>query len=176
MARALGRRIWYRKGINGGRINTVDYMHQALKLAEACAQCGEVPVGAVLVCEGKVIGRGANSRERSGRTVSHAEIMALEDYTAQTGQWRVPVNTSLFVTAEPCLMCTGALIWARVSEIYYGCEDPKGAGLRTLLPLIEAGTYDHRFKSVTGGIEKEAAANLLKDFFKKQRQSKVDKP
>lgn len=149
-------------------------MQDALRLAKECGERGEVPVGAILVCDGKVIGQGANDRERSGRTVAHAEIVALEDYTRQTGQWRLPLKTSLIVTVEPCVMCTGALIWARAAQIFYGCADPKGAGIRSLLPLIEAGTFDHRFEKVEGGIEEQAAAELMKDFFRKKRQSQVD--
>jgi tRNA(adenine34) deaminase len=153
----------------------LEMMTKALELARVAGERDEVPVGAVLVHDGQIIGSGANERESSGRTVAHAEVLALESYSARTGQWRVPVGTSLYVTVEPCLMCVGALIWARVDTIFYGCGDPRRAGLTTLRPLIEAGTYDHRFKHIEGGINEEECATLMKDFFRRKRASHVDK-
>jgi tRNA(adenine34) deaminase len=150
-------------------------MEEALELARLAGERDEVPVGALLVCEGEVLARGSNDRERSGRAVAHAEIEALDEYSAQTGQWRVPPGTSLIVTVEPCLMCTGALLWARVENIYYGCADPRRAGLQTVLPLIEAGRFDHRFKRVEGGLLEERSAALMKEFFRRKRESSGDK-
>ncbi len=153
----------------------LEMMSKALELARVAGERDEVPVGAVLVHEGVVIGSGSNEREASGRTVAHAEILALEHYSARTGQWRLPIGTSLYVTVEPCLMCVGALIWARAENIYFGCGDPRRAGLTTLLPLIESGTYDHRFATVQGGILEPQCAQLMKDFFKRKRESRLDK-
>ncbi|MBY0372041.1 nucleoside deaminase [bacterium] len=151
-------------------------MHEALALARQAAERQEVPVGALLVCGGQVIGSASNRREETGRATAHAEILALEDYSQRTGQWRVPPGTSLWVTVEPCLMCTGALIWARVSEIHYGCPDPKQAGLRTLLPLIQGGAMDHKFDKVSGGIEEQACAELMKAFFQRRRAENKSTP
>jgi len=145
------------------------WMTQALELATSAAREDEVPVGALLVHEGEVIGMGANARERSHRTVAHAEIVALEDYSRRTGQWRLPIGASLYVTAEPCLMCTGALIWARVTHVNYGCSDTKDAGLELILPTIEEGTFDHRFQTVQGGILADRCGDLLSRYFKQKR-------
>lgn len=144
-------------------------MKLAIELAKAAEAIDEVPIGAVLVHEGKVIGQGYNLREKTGRTTAHAEIQALEDYNQRTQEWRLPPGTSLYVTAEPCLMCTGALLWARLDHLFYGAFDPKGAGLRTFLPTIEQGLFDHRFKEVEGGILGELCGSILSQYFKKKR-------
>lgn len=147
-------------------------MKEALSLADAAALRDEVPVGAVLVHEGTIVGRGSNAREQTARVVSHAEINALEDYSRRTGQWRVPQGSSLYVTVEPCLMCVGALLWARVDSIHFGCCDPKNAGLLAWLPQIENGVFDHRFKTVETGCEQVACSQLMKDFFRRKRAEK----
>lgn len=144
-------------------------MLAALVLAQRAKELNEVPVGALLVCRDTTIGQGFNRRETSARTAAHAEMEALEDYSRSTGQWRLPPGTSVFVTVEPCLMCTGALLWSRADNIYYGCEDPKNAGIRSVHPLIAEGRFDHRFKQVTGGILGESCALLLSEYFKKKR-------
>ncbi len=153
---------------------TSNWMKQAIALAEQASTQGEVPVGAVLVHEGRAIGSGANRREQTGRTLAHAEILALEDYSTRTGQWRVPPGSTLYVTVEPCLMCTGALIWARVDEIQFGCPDPKNAGLLSIADLIETGRFDHRFKKIDSSLYRNDCARLMKDFFRQRRQSGVD--
>jgi tRNA(adenine34) deaminase len=145
-------------------------MARALALAAEAATRDEVPVGAVLVREDLIIGEGSNRREETHRTVAHAEIEALEDYSRRTGEWRLPPGTSLYVTAEPCLMCTGALIWARVENIYYGCSDPRGAGLLRIWPLIQQGVYDHRFQKVESGILEAECAEVLKAYFRAKRR------
>lgn len=153
-----------------------EWMELALAEARRAAAGDEVPIGAVLVHEGQVIGRGYNRREHSGRTCGHAEILALEDFNQNFGQWRLPPRTSLYVTAEPCLMCTGALIWGRVDRIFFGCPDPKDAGLRSLLGRIDAGDFDHRFEQVVGGIGRLASASLLRSFFQDKRdQSRIER-
>jgi tRNA(adenine34) deaminase len=146
-------------------------MEQALAEARAAAERDEVPVGALLICQDRILGRGVNRREELCRTVAHAEIVALEHYSATTRQWRVPPGTTLIVTAEPCLMCTGALIWARVDRVLYGCSDPRDAGLRRVRPLIEAGTFDHRFTEIRGGILGDACGAVMSDFFRRKRKS-----
>ncbi len=151
------------------------WMRRALALGEKAAQAGEVPVGAVLVAEDKIIGEGFNSRLSSSRTIAHAEVMALEDYNARSGLWRAFPGTSLVVTVEPCLMCTGALLWARIDSIYYGCPDNKNAGLVRVKPLIGEGVYDHRFKLVQDGVLKEEAQDLISSFFSQVRLEKKQK-
>ncbi|MFM8269865.1 MAG: nucleoside deaminase [Pseudomonadota bacterium] len=144
-------------------------MKLALDLARAAEAMDEVPIGAVLMHEGKIIGQGYNVREKTGRTTAHAEIQALEDYNQRTKEWRLPPGSSLYVTAEPCLMCTGALIWARLDGLFYGAFDSKNASLRNFLPMIEQGLLDHRFKTVEGGISKELCGSILSQYFKKKR-------
>src|SRR5437763_1824985 len=111
------------------------WMKQALDLALEAEKNGDVPVGAVLVSDDRLIGKGYNQKEIAQRVIAHAEILALEDYHARFSQWRLPQGTALYVTAEPCIMCTGALMSARIDYIYYGCPDPKRAALSSLLPL-----------------------------------------
>lgn len=144
-------------------------MGEALAMASAAATRDEVPVGAVFVHDGKILARGANRREELHRTTGHAEIVALDAYSDTTQQWRLPLGTILLTTAEPCLMCTGALIWARVERIYFGCSDPRNAGMRNVLPLVEKGVFDHRFAEVRGGIRADECAELMSGFFKKKR-------
>ena len=156
--------------------STEQWMNHAYELALGAAARDEVPVGAILVHEGEVVGMGANHRERDQRTVAHAEIMALEDYSRRHKRWRVPPGTVLYVTVEPCLMCTGALLWARVDEVVYGCSDPKNAGLQRILPLIRAGVYDHRFAEVKGGILGARCSQLLSGYFRRKRREQSVPP
>lgn len=144
-------------------------MERAIALAKKAEALDEVPVGAILVCEEKIIGEGWNVRETSARALGHAEVQAIEDYNAKTKQWRLPVGTTLYTTAEPCLLCTGALVAARVENIYFGCSDTKNAGLKRILPLIEQGVFDHKFKLVQGAILEVDCASLLSNYFKKKR-------
>ena len=156
-------------------MNPPDFMQLALWLAKKAAEDDEVPIGAVLVHEGEVIGEGYNRRERCGKTTGHAEIEALEDYNRRTGQWRLPSGTSLFVTVEPCMMCTGALLSARVSKVFYGAPDPKGAGLSLFQPLIDQGIFDHRFEEVGGGVLGEECSQLISSYFQQKRAQKSKK-
>ena len=148
------------------------FFDAALALAREAAQVGEVPVGAVLVQNGRIVARGRNRREERCAVTGHAELEALADYAATFHSWRLAPGTDLYVTVEPCLMCTGALLWARVSAIYYGCPDPREAGLRTQAPLIAAGRFDHQFTKIEGGLREAEAAQLMKDFFRKKREEK----
>ena len=148
-------------------------MEQALQRAQKAKEEDEVPVGAVLVGpEGTLLAQGFNRRENLCRTLAHAEIQALEAYHKKYRKWRFYPDTSLYVTVEPCLMCTGALLWARVDHIYFAAPDPKGAGLLSLKERIERGDFDHRFKTIRGGIMLSEAAQLLKDYFRQKRRTK----
>ena len=148
------------------------FMFQAYELAVSAMKHDEVPIGALLVNQQEILGCGANGREKSGRTTAHAEIMALEDYNRRTGQWRLPPGTAIFTTVEPCLMCTGALLWARADYVIYGCLDSRHAGLERVLPLIHHGVYDHRFKEVQGGVLGERCSQLMTGYFRAKRQEK----
>lgn len=147
------------------------WMEEALRLAAEAAARDEVPVGALLVQGDLVLGRGRNRREETHRTASHAELEALDEFNARYRTWRLPPGTRLIVTAEPCLMCTGALLWARLDAVQYGCPDPRRAGLETQRTLIESGVFDHRFREMRGGILADRAAELMKAFFRRKRSA-----
>ena len=143
----------------------------AMEQGEKARAIDEVPVGAILVCDEKILAVGFNRRETSCRTASHAEMEALEFFNRDQKTWRLPPGSSVFVTVEPGMMCTGALLAARVDHIYYGAPDTKHAALRRLAPLIEQGIFDHRFKSVKGGILEKECAEQISSYFRKKRSN-----
>lgn len=145
------------------------WMGEALKLAQRAAEKDEIPIGCVIIHDNKILSQGMNLREESHKTTAHAEIVALENYNLAFKTWRLPEDSWIFVTAEPCLMCAGALLWARANRIVYGCSDPREAGLKRIVPWIEQGVFDHRFKEVQGGILEADCARILKDYFKAKR-------
>lgn len=145
------------------------WMGEAIRLAEKAAEKDEIPIGCIIVGENKALSQGMNLREESHKTTAHAEIVALENYNLANQTWRLPEDSWVFVTAEPCLMCTGALLWARASRIVFGCSDPRQAGLNRVSPWIEQGVFDHRFQEVRGGVLEAECAQILKDYFKAKR-------
>ena len=148
-----------------------DWMREAIALAERAAQCGEVPVGAILVGEDSgcpaVVGRGRN--EMIGRIdpSAHAEIGALRDAAARLGNYRLP-NTTLYVTLEPCLMCVGALVLARVKRLVFGAREPRTGAVVSQLRGLESPAHNHRVE-VTEGVLAEECASLLQRFFRERR-------
>lgn len=145
-------------------------MNRALKLAVQAGQRGEVPVGAVVVHEGKIIGRGANLREKQQNPLAHAEIIAIQEAADTLGSWRLE-DTTLYVTLEPCPMCAGAIINARIPVVVFGCSDPKAGAVHTLYKLLEDSRLNHRAE-VISGVCAENAANLLSSFFADLRKKK----
>lgn len=143
------------------------YLEEALKLAREAEAQDEVPVGAVVVCEGKIIGRGYNRREQHQSPVSHAEIHALEEAAKHLGSWRLE-NCALVVTLEPCPMCLGAIQQARVNEVYYGAMDPKGGALSLGYRLHEDVRTNHRF--IVEYRPHALCGAILSEFFRKKRQ------
>jgi tRNA(adenine34) deaminase len=144
-----------------------DCMRLALVEAAAAGSAGDVPVGAVIVAEtGEVIGRGRNRREADRDPTAHAEIVALRDAAARLGQWRVPAR--LVVTQEPCPMCAGALVNARVTQLVYGCLNPKAGAVATLYQIPTDPRLNHRL-DVRGGVLADECAALLKAFFAERR-------
>jgi tRNA(adenine34) deaminase len=143
------------------------YMKRALELAEYAATLGEVPVGAVVVHEGKIIAEGYNQRETSKCVTRHAEIRAIEEACRVLGGWRL-VDCTLYVTLEPCLMCAGALYQARIAQVYYGCNDPKFGALGSLYTINTDARLNHRFEVFPGHMQQESA-QMLQDFFKARR-------
>ncbi|MBF5042855.1 nucleoside deaminase [Simulacricoccus sp. 17bor-14] len=147
-------------------------MQQALALAQEAAALGEVPVGAVAVHDGKVVGTGYNRREIDRDPLAHAEVLALNQAARTLGCWRLS-GVTLYVTLEPCAMCAGAMVQARVSRLVFGTLDPKAGAVGSLYNLVEEPRHNHRLQ-VTSGILADDCRLLLKTFFGALRQKKRD--
>ena len=145
------------------------FMREALALAQLAAEAGEVPVGAVLVREGAVIGRGYNRPVTGRDPTAHAEVMALRDAAEQVGNYRLG-ECELYVTLEPCVMCAGAIMHARVSRVVYGAADPKSGACGSVVDLFAEDRLNHH-ATVTGGVMAEEAAKLLQGFFGARRKA-----
>jgi tRNA(adenine34) deaminase len=139
------------------------WMGLALDLAREAATEGEVPVGAIVVKDGRVIGRGANRREADQDPIAHAEILAIAEAAHAIGHWRLE-DTALYATLEPCPMCAGAILNARIPRVVYGCDDPKAGAVRSLFTLLDDPRLNHRCDVVAGVRASECAA-LLTEFF-----------
>ena len=146
------------------------FMDLAIAQAEAAAEMGEVPVGAVVVHQGKVISQAHNRREVDGDPTAHAELIAMREAAAVIGDWRLEECT-VYVTLEPCAMCAGLMVNARVKRCVYGTTDPRGGFLGTLGDLSCHPVLNHRFE-VDSGVQGEAASELLRSFFRKVRAKK----
>jgi tRNA(adenine34) deaminase len=144
------------------------FMAEALSLAREAAAAGEVPVGAVAVLEGRVVGRGRNRREGDRDPTAHAELLAIREAARALGRWRL-TGLTLVATLEPCAMCMGALVLARVDRLVYGADDPKAGAAGSLLDLSQDPRLNHRFPVERGVLAEECAA-LLRDFFRARRQ------
>ncbi len=145
------------------------YMKAALKLGQKAGDEGEVPVGAVVVCDGKIVGRGRNRRETKKNALCHAELEAINKACKKLGGWRLH-KCDLYVTLEPCPMCTGAIINARIKHLYYGAGDPKAGSCGSVVNLFGL-PYNHK-PEVTSGILEGQCAELLRSFFQKLREEK----
>ena len=140
------------------------WMRVALTEADAAAQKGEVPVGAVLVdAAGEELARGHNLRESLQDPTAHAEMLAVRAATRRLGSWRLN-GATLYVTLEPCAMCAGALVLARVSRVVYGCDDPKGGAVATLFSIGRDARLNHRFELVPGVLAEDCASRLRQFF------------
>ena len=147
-------------------------MKEALALAEEAAADGETPVGAVVVdAEGRIIGRGRNRRE-AGDPLGHAELIAIRQAADAVGDWRLD-GTTMVVTLEPCAMCAGALVNARVAKLIFGAFDPKAGFCGTLGNLVQDGRLNHRLE-VVSGVEAEESKRLLQEFFQGLRKRSQD--
>jgi tRNA(adenine34) deaminase len=144
------------------------YMREAIAEAEAAAAIGEVPVGAVVVVDGKIVGRGGNRRESVGDPTAHAEMIAIREAAVAVGGWRL-VGATLFVTQEPCPMCAGAIVNARVERVVFGCDNPKAGAVKTLYRMLEDPRLNHRVEVEQSEMAAECGA-LLTNFFSKLRQ------
>ncbi|WP_240339692.1 tRNA adenosine(34) deaminase TadA [Halobacillus ihumii] len=146
------------------------YMQLAIEQAKRAKALGEVPIGAVVVYQEKVIASGYNQRETSQLASSHAEFIAIEKANEVIGSWRLEQCT-LYVTLEPCPMCAGAIVQSRVPRVVYGAADPKAGCAGTLMNLLQEDRFNHQ-SEVVGGMMKEECGSLLTDFFRKLREKK----
>ena len=142
-------------------------MREALKLAKQAEAAGEVPVGAVVVKDGAIIGRGFNAPISRHDPSAHAEMMALRDAAEQVGNYRL-VGCELFVTLEPCVMCVGAMFHARVARVVYGARDPKTGAAGSVFNLFTMPQLNHHAR-IEGGVLAEECGKVLSDFFAKRR-------
>jgi tRNA(adenine34) deaminase len=138
------------------------WMTIALEEARAAAAAGDVPVGAIVVADGHILGRGRNRRELDHDPTAHAEIMALREAAKALGMWRV--EATLYVTQEPCPMCAGAIVNARVKRLVYGCTNPKAGAVDTLFSIVTDARLNHRVEVCAGVLAAECAAELSQFF------------
>ena len=142
-------------------------MRQAIRLARMAARGGEVPVGALVLRDGRILGAGCNQRETKHDPVAHAEIQAIRRASRRIGAWRLD-GCVLYATMEPCAMCAGACVNARIARIVYGCADPKAGYVSSLGAIASDPRLNHRCQ-ITGGVLAEEARELLRSFFRERR-------
>lgn len=146
------------------------YMRLALKQAEKAAAIGEVPIGCVIVCDGVIVGRGYNKRNKNKTTLAHAEMIAIDKASKKLGDWRLE-GCTMYVTLEPCQMCAGALVQSRIDEVVIGSMNPKAGCAGSVLNLLEVEGFNHQVKTTRGVLQEECSA-MLSDFFKELREKK----
>ncbi|MBQ2257194.1 MAG: tRNA adenosine(34) deaminase TadA [Lachnospiraceae bacterium] len=150
------------------------YMREAIRQAKKAYALGEVPIGCVIVHEGKIIGRGYNRRNTDKNTLSHAEITAIRKASRVIGDWRLEECT-LYVTLEPCQMCAGAIVQARIPKVVMACMNPKAGCAGSILNILDMPQFNHQVEAVRGVLEEECS-QMLKTFFKELRvRNKAEK-
>ncbi len=151
-------------------MQTIDekYMREALKQARKAAAIGEVPIGCVIEYQGKIIGRGYNRRKTDKNTLSHAELNAIRKASKKMGDWRLEECT-MYVTLEPCQMCSGAIVQARIPRVVIGCMNPKAGCAGSILNLLQVPEFNHQVDTTYGVLEDECS-KILTDFFKDLRR------
>ena len=151
-----------------------NFMKKALKQAEKAYALGEVPIGCVIVHEGKIIGRGYNRRNTDKNTLAHAEITAINKASKKIGDWRLE-DCTLYVTLEPCQMCAGAIVQARIPEVVMGCMNPKAGCAGSILNILDMPEFNHQV-AVTRGVLESECSEMLKRFFVELRaKNKLEK-
>jgi tRNA(adenine34) deaminase len=143
------------------------FIREALWEAGEAARIGEVPIGALIVYEGRIIARAHNLKETTGDPTAHAEILALRDAAQLKEAWRLN-GATLYTTLEPCPMCAGAMVLARIGRLVYGASDPKAGSAGTLMNIVQDPRLNHQVE-ITTGVLAEECGNILKEFFKKRR-------
>lgn len=154
--------------ISGNTKTDEHWMQLALDLAAKAEEQGEVPVGAVIVCDNEVIGSGWNQGISNNDPTAHAEIVALRDAAQRLSNYRLPKQSTLYVTLEPCAMCAGAMIHARVDRLVFGASDPKSGAVETFFNLLSSDQLNHRAE-ITSGVMESSCSDILKEFFKARR-------
>lgn len=150
------------------------YMKEALRQAKKAYSLGEVPIGCVIVYEGKIIGRGYNRRNTDKNTLAHAEITAINRASKKIGDWRLE-GCTMYVTLEPCQMCAGAIVQARIPEVVMGCMNPKAGCAGSVLNILDMPEFNHQV-AVTRGVLEEECSGMLKTFFSELRlRNKAEK-
>jgi tRNA(adenine34) deaminase len=149
------------------------WMEEALRSAQRALEAGEVPVGAVVVCDGRIVGRGWNRNITDADPTAHAEVIALREAGAAVGNHRLG-SCELFVTIEPCAMCAGALVHARVKRLVYGADDPKAGAVHSVMQVVNHPQLNHTIQ-VRGGVLAGQSAELLQEFFRRRREQKSPK-
>ena len=156
--------------------NHLFFMEEAIKEAEKAAALGEVPIGAVVVCDGQIVGRGHNLRESNNDPTGHAEMIAIREAGKTLNNWRL-ADCTLYVTMEPCPMCCGAMINSRIHTVVYGANEPKFGSAGSQLNLVQFPGFNHNVH-IVGPIMEERCSGLMKDFFaslrKKRQQQKQE--
>ena len=145
----------------------IRYMKEAIKEAKKAAKIGEVPIGCVIVYDNRIIGRGYNKRNTKKTTLAHAELTAIQKASRKLGDWRLE-DCTMYVTLEPCQMCSGAIIQARIKEVVIGAMNPKAGCAGSILNILQMEEFNHQAEVTTGIMEEECAA-VLQDFFKELR-------
>ncbi|MBQ3351295.1 MAG: tRNA adenosine(34) deaminase TadA [Thermoguttaceae bacterium] len=148
-------------------LNHQNWMALALEQAQQAAQSGDVPVGAVIVRNGELIAAAGNARQRLQRPTAHAEILAIEQACEKLGTWNLS-DCSVYVTLEPCCMCAGAILQARIPLVVYGADDPKAGAVKSLFSLLNDSRLNHRCEVISGILD-TACGKVLTDFFQKRR-------
>lgn len=147
--------------------NQEKYMRAAIVQAKKAEALGEVPIGCVIEYQGKIIGRGYNRRKTDKNTLSHAELTAIRKASKKMGDWRLE-NCTLYVTLEPCQMCSGAIVQARIETVVIGCMNPKAGCAGSILNILQTPQFNHQVKIVKGVLEEECST-MLSEFFRQLR-------
>ena len=146
------------------------YMKEAIRQAKKAAALKEVPIGCVIVYEGRIIGRGYNRRTIDGNVLAHAEILAIRKACRFMGDWRLE-GCTMYVTLEPCQMCSGALVQSRIDEVVIGCMNAKAGCAGSVMNLLQVDGFNHQVK-ISQGVLEEECSTMLSDFFKRLREKK----
>lgn len=147
------------------------YMREAVRQAKKAYQLGEVPIGCVIVYNGKIVARGYNRRNTDKNSLSHAEMNAIKKASKKLGDWRLD-NCEMYVTLEPCQMCSGAMVQARIKKVYIGCMNPKAGCAGSILNLLQIPEFNHQLEIERGILEQECSG-LMKSFFRDLRSGNI---